>query len=439
MTAIQRRQMLRASGLTVGAAGASRWFSPLARALEADPQRKRRVILLWMAGGPSQTDTFDLKPGHENGGPFQEIQTPSADLRISEHLPGLARMGDRLAVVRGLSTKEGDHSRGTQLMRTGHPPTPVTKHPAIGAALAKELTDAAAAIPGYVSIAPSQGFGGSGFGPGYLGPRYAPLYVTDGGSEYGPSAASSGANGFALLKVESIQPADGITAIQTAKRLELWKQLQTRFVKDHPGASPLAHQTVYKSAVDLMQSDAATAFDLDQEDVETRTRYGKGAFGQGCLMARRLIEQGVSFVEVSLGGWDTHSNNFEQIQELSGQLDAGWTSLMRDLDERGLLDLTTILWMGEFGRTPQINSQAGRDHFPQAWSCVFAGGGIEGGQAYGRTSNDGRSVEDGKVGVTDVLATLCSAVGVDPRTMNQEPSGRPLPIVDGQAIQELLS
>jgi uncharacterized protein (DUF1501 family) len=190
----------------------------------------------------------------------------------------------------------------------------------------------------------------------------------------------------------------------------------------------------------------AAAFDLSQEKAEARERYGKGVFGQGCLLARRLIEQGVPFVEVSLTsssagsyGWDTHANNFEAVKELSAELDSGWASLLADLEDRGLLERTTIVWMGEFGRTPQINGAAGRDHFPKAWSCVLAGGGIAGGQSYGRTSDDGTSIADNPVEVTDVLATLCAALGVPPETENDSNTGRPIKIVNGVPIDALLS
>ena len=177
-----------------------------------------------------------------------------------------------------------------------------------------------------------------------------------------------------------------------------------------------------------------------------RDAYGRGRFGQGCLMARRLIEEGVSFVEVTLGsvgdgifGWDTHQNNFTAVKALSAELDAGWGTLMKELSERGLLDSTTILWIGEFGRTPKINPQGGRDHFPAAWSCVFAGGGIKGGQAYGKTSDSGEEVTEGKVDVPDILATLCSAVGVDPTTQNVSEQGRPIKLAEGAAIKEILA
>jgi hypothetical protein len=202
---------------------------------------------------------------------------------------------------------------------------------------------------------------------------------------------------------------------------------------------------VYEHAVGLMNSRDAQAFNLDEEPDDVRSAYGNSVFGQGCLLARRLIERGVPFIEVSLGtnsggvGWDTHSDNFNQVKQLSGMLDAGWATLMKELAERGLQDSTTILWMGEFGRTPAINRNAGRDHFPAAWSCVLAGGGIAGGQAYGRTSSNGLEVEDGKVGAEDVLATLCEALGVPSKTRQMSNLGRPIPICEGTPIRSVLA
>jgi hypothetical protein len=194
-----------------------------------------------------------------------------------------------------------------------------------------------------------------------------------------------------------------------------------------------------------MNSEQAKAFDLTQEPETLREEYGQSVFGQGCLLARRLIENGVSVVEVSLGttssgvGWDTHSNNFPAVRDLSAELDAGWATLMRDLKDRGLLESTTILWMGEFGRTPRINENTGRDHFPAAWSAVLAGGGIKGGQAYGQTSEDGMSVVDGQISVMDLLATLGEAVGIGAYAENRHPNGRPIPISDGLAVDEVLA
>ncbi|MCA9110106.1 MAG: DUF1501 domain-containing protein, partial [Planctomycetaceae bacterium] len=350
---MKRRDWLRTAGLGIGGLSMSGWFPLLANELADDPRRHRHCILLWMNGGPTQTDTFDMKPGHENGGEFQEIETNVPGLRFSEHFPRLAQQADKLAIVRGLSTKEGDHSRGTHLMRTGHPPAGIIRHPSIGSALAKELGDDTLALPRYVSIAPYRSFNQEAYGPGYLGPRYGPLVV--GETDRGNVAAPTGGDGYATLKVSSVQPADGVSEEQMSHRLELWNRMQQRFLHTHPGTSPVAHQTVYRSAVNLMQSEAANAFRLEDESEEVREKYGKGLFGQGCLMARRLIEQGVAFVEVSLNGWDTHSNNFEQVAGLSQQVDNGWASLMEDLEDRGLLETTTIIWMGEFGRTPKIN------------------------------------------------------------------------------------
>jgi hypothetical protein len=194
-----------------------------------------------------------------------------------------------------------------------------------------------------------------------------------------------------------------------------------------------------------MNSDDAKAFDLSGEPEKLRESYGSTVFGQGCLMARRLIEKGVPFVEVSLGtnsggvGWDTHSDNFNAVSQLSKTLDDGWGTLMQDLQDRGLLETTTILWMGEFGRTPAINSNAGRDHFPNAWTCALAGGGIAGGQAFGKTSDDGTNVVDGKIGVQDLLSTLCKALELGSSPANMSPGGRPIPIAEGDVIEEVLA
>jgi len=431
-------------GATVGV-GASGWFRAFADQLAADPQRRRHCILLWMSGGPSQTDTFDLKPNHKNGGEFKEIETSAPGLRFSEHLPKLATMGDKLAVIRSLSTKEGDHGRGTFLMRTGHPPMGPIRYPSIGSSLSNQLGQGGAGLPGYVSVGPFRVFNQDAFGPGFLGPRFGPLIV--GASDMpGSRVVQRGNNGqpapFPELKVQSLQRAAGITEARMNKRLEIWKRLQADFLATRSEGAPKMHNTVYEGAVRLMGSEDANVFDLAGEPEEVREEYGRTVFGQGCLLARRLVERGVPFIEVSLGGgagWDTHSDNFNQVSNLSRDLDAGWATLMKDLDQRGLLESTTILWMGEFGRTPSINANAGRDHFPAAWSCVLGGGGIAGGQSYGKTSEDGNEVVDGKVGVADVLATLCQALGVPPDTMQMSNIGRPLPVAEGTPIKAILS
>lgn len=441
MSPVDRRRFLQAASVGAFGAVAAGWQSALASRL-AQERKSRHVILLWMVGGPAQTDTFDMKPGHPNGGEFKEIQTATPGLRFSEHLPKLAAMSDKLAILRGLSTKEGDHGRGTYLMRTGHQPMGPVQFPSIGSSLSKQLADEEADMPSYVSISPFRQFNQAAYGPGFLGPKFAPLMVGDFNS-----LPPTSQEGFAELRVDDLNPPSGVTAAQVQARQRIWARMEEKFVAERPSAATIAHQTVYQRAIRLMQSSAAECFDLTKEPDGVREAYGKGRFGQGCLMARRLIEKGVSFVEISLGspadvgtiGWDTHQNNFEQVKRLSAELDAGWSMLMKDLEERGLLESTTILWMGEFGRTPRINPQGGRDHFPAAWTTVLAGGGIKGGQAFGKTDEGGEEVVEGKIDVPDLLATLCKAAGVDPSTENISEVGRPIKIAEGTPVREVLA
>ncbi len=442
MTAMNRRQLLQTAGMGILGYSASGWLPQLAAEVADNPQRRRQCVLLWMSGGPSQTDTFDMKPGHANGGEFQEIATSASGLRFSEHLPKLALHADKLAPVRSLSTQEGDHDRGTYMMRTGYQPRGPVRYPSIGASLAKELGDTSETSLNFVSISPYRTLNPAAYGSGFLGPKHAPLTV--GAVDNGPVEAPG--EGYAELRVDDLEPARGVGKAQQTKRLELWRMIQNGFLATHRTASPIAHHTVYRKALNLMDSEVSKAFDVSQESDAVRDAYGRGRFGQGCLMARRLIERGVAFVEVSLGslnaaaaGWDTHQNNFNSVKALSQQLDSGWASLMTDLQDRGLLENTTILWLGEFGRTPVINNNGGRDHFPRAWTCVFGGGGIRGGQAYGKTSADGGEVVDGKAQEGDVLATLCAALGVPPDHENISEQGRPIKITEGTPITEILA
>ncbi|GAA4455468.1 DUF1501 domain-containing protein [Novipirellula rosea] len=437
-----RRRMLQSMAAGFGSVSASGWFPGLAQALANDPNRRRHCILLWMSGGPSQTDTFDMKPNHENGGEFKEIQTAVPGLRFSEHLPKLAAMSDKLAIMRGLSTKEGDHGRGTYLMRTGYKPMGPIQYPCIGSSLANQLAEEKMTLPSNVSIGTYRAFNQDAFSPGFLGPRFGPLFV---GASDVPGSVSNDDDGFPSLEVQSLRRATGIDEQRMQQRLKIWQSLQSEFVSSRSAGAAGMHHEVYEGAVRLMHSDDAKAFDLSQEPKKLREAYGANVFGQGCLMARRLIQRGVPFVEVSLGtnsggvGWDTHSDNFRAVADLSQTLDDGWGTLMQDLQDHGLLESTTILWMGEFGRTPAINPSAGRDHFPNAWTSVLAGGGIAGGQSYGKTSEDGTNVVDGKIGVQDLLSTLCSALGLGSAPSNMSPSGRPIPISEGTVIKDVLA
>ncbi|HZT82700.1 MAG TPA: DUF1501 domain-containing protein, partial [Gemmataceae bacterium] len=219
--------------------------------------------------------------------------------------------------------------------------------------------------------------------------------------------------------------------------------LSTPAERESAGSAAQAHTATYKKGFDLTVSPLRTVFEIDKEPAKVITEYGgrQNGFGMGCLLARKLVEKGVTCVEIDLGGWDTHANNFDQVKRLSEVLDPAWGTLMEDLQDRGLLDSTLIVWMGEFGRTPKINRQNGRDHFPNAWSTVLAGGGIKGGQAVGRTSKDGMAVEERPVSTQDFLATICRALGIDPLKQNMSNVGRPIRIVDRSAdpIAEVLS
>jgi hypothetical protein len=421
----------------------SGWLERLASAAATSPERKRACILLWMNGGPSQMDTFDLKPGHANGGPYKEIATAAPGMKFSEHMPRLAKQAKHLAVVRSMSTKEGDHSRATYYLRTGYLPQGPVQYPPIGSTLSKELGSLESSLPGFVSIAPVPFISPAAFTPGFLGPEYAPLIVGNQGFGFGNTPDYD-----KLLKVEDLQPPADVKAAQVDSRIELLQGLQRDFVAKHPGVPALSHQSAYERAVRLMRTAASKAFDLHEEDPKLRDRYGRNLFGQGCLLARRLVERGVPFIEVTLSSapgapnnWDTHQQNFEQVKKLCEVLDPAWATLLEDLSQRGLLDTTLVVWMGEFGRTPQINPQGGRDHFPNAWSTVLAGGGIKGGVVHGKTSPDGMTVKDNPVSVPNFLATVAKAVGVDPTKQNMSNVGRPIRIADAgsKPIREVLS
>jgi hypothetical protein len=442
---LSRRDLLKLSAAGVLGSCVSGWFEHLAAAAAPHSGRKKSCILLWMNGGPSQMDTFDLKPGHANGGPFKTVKTTAPGLEISEHLPKIAQFGDKMAVIRSMTTKEADHSRATFLMRTGYVPIGPIQYPPLGPIVARELGKEDAALPNCVAIAPVRFFSPAAYGPGFLGPKYAPLVV----GENAPFVNQQrGANNFdAALKVQDIDPPADVDREHASLRIDLLQEMEKEFVARHPGVSTQSHRTAYDRAVRLMKTAANKAFNLEDEKPAVRDAYGRTLFGQGCLLARRLIERGVPFVEVTLAGvnggtagWDTHNNNFVQVKALSEVLDTAWAALMTDLKERGLLDSTLIIWMGEFGRTPRIVTQrTGRDHWPNSWSTVLAGGGIKGGQAYGKTSADGMEIKENPVSVADFMATICKALGIDPEKQNNSNVGRPIRIADkgGKPIKEV--
>ena len=447
-----RRDLLKLSAAGVVGFSMSGWLETLASQAAADPRRRKSCILLWMSGGPSQIDTFDPKPDHVNGGPFRAIATSVTGIRISEHLPQLSTQLRDIAIIRSMSTQEMDHGRASHLLRTGYLPQGALQYPTLGSLVSRELGAADNPLPNFVSIAPYRLFNQDAYGSGFLGPMHAPLTVADAG----PNGVPPGPNGdhSTALRVQNLAPAAGVQRPQVAGRIRLLEEMERDFAAPRPGVISESHRAAYDRAARLMLSPAGRAFDLDQEPNRIRDLYGRNLFGQGCLLARRLIERGVAFVEVSLGtfgggnagaeayAWDTHNDNFNIVRRLSEMLDSAWATLMIDLRARGMLDSTLIVWMGEFGRTPVINPQAGRDHYNQAFSAVLAGGGIRGGQVIGATSRDGMTIEaNRRTSVPDLLATVFRALGIDPTRQILSNVGRPIRIVDGSAwpIQTLLS
>jgi hypothetical protein len=425
----------------------SGWLQALADDAAAHPQRKRSCILLWMNGGPSQMDTFDLKPGHANGGTFKEIATSVPGIKISEHLPKVARHMKDMVLVRSMRTKEADHGRATYYLRTGHTPGGPVHYPTLGSLFSKELDQSGAELPGFVSIAPYRFFSPAAYGPGFLGPQYAPLVVGEGQQSLFPVPGQR-TNYEDALKVQDLALPDGVSAERAAARIDLLRAMQEDFVQKRSATPSESQRSAYQRAVTLMRSRATKAFDLDEEPKKLRDQYGRDLFGQGCLLARRLIERGVPFVEVSLAtvanltlGWDTHINNFDAVRQLSETLDPAWSTLIGDLKQRGMLETTLVVWMGEFGRTPKINGSRGRDHWANSWTTVLAGGGIKGGQVVGKTSADGMEVKDRPVGVEDFLATIAMALGIDIKKQNNSNVGRPIRIVEPTArpLQEVLA
>jgi hypothetical protein len=373
-----------------------------------------------MQGGPSHMDTWNLKPESEkNGGPFKPIATSAEGVRISEHLPNVAKQMKHLNIIRSLDSKEGNHDRGTYMMHTGWTPNPTVVHPSFGSVCSYELGERLENfdLPHCISI------NNPGMGAGFLGMAHAPFFVQN------PNQP-----------IANLEPPKDVNPMRMGRRLQMLGMVEDNFVRQGRGQGGIDHKAVYAKTIRMMNSRLMKAFNVKDEPESVREAYGKGTFGSGCLMARRLVEQGVTFVEVALGGWDTHTNAFETLStRLLPELDKGMGSLVADLAQRGLLDSTMIVWMGDFGRTPRINQNAGRDHWPRSWSMVIGGGGMKGGQAIGDTDKDGIDIVDRPVGVMDVVATMTKTMGINLATQYTTPRGRPMKIVDGGApIKELV-
>ncbi|MDB4933087.1 MAG: hypothetical protein JWP87_59 [Labilithrix sp.] len=410
---LTRRDLLRA-GVTSGLGlVVSRW---LERSALADAPgtgtgtgtgRAKSVILLYMNGGPSHIDTWDPKTG-KVAGPAKAIKTSVPGVMISEHMPRLARLADKLAIVRGMTSKEGNHQRAQYLLRTGYSPNPTVAHPSLAAWVAKRFGEPSTGLPGSVSL------GGPSIGAGFFGVQYGPFVVQTPGQlpqnvGYGP----------------------GVDDARFEARKSLLDGIESSFAAQTGDAKVDGRRQLYGKADRLMHATSLKAFDASEEPEAVRAAYGDTPFGRGCLTAARLVASGVRFVEVTLDGWDTHQDVFGRTKRLMGILDPAMSGLLEDLQRRGLADSTLVVWMGDFGRTPNINGNDGRDHFPNAWSAVLAGAGIRGGVVHGETDAQGAKVVKDAVTVPNLLATIATTLGLDPADMVQSPAGRPIALTDG--------
>lgn len=376
------------------------------------------VIVLWLAGAPSQFETFSPKPKSKNGGGTKAIHTNIAGIEIAENLPLLSQQMDKITLIRSLTSKEGNHVRASYLMHTSYPPTGVVKHPSFGAITAKELGGAKEFdLPYFVSIS------GPSYSAEFLGKEFSPFVIKD-----------------VKKPLQNINKYANINDSRFNERVKLLNEIDDNFYKEKGLDDIKEHKIIYDKSVKMMNSPLIKAFDIGEESDILKQAYGDNDFGKGCLMARRLIETGVKFVEVTLDGWDTHTDNFTRSANLAKKLDPAFASLVQDLSQKGMLDKTLVLCLGEFGRTPGINANDGRDHYPDAFACAIAGGGIRGGRVYGETNDDGNQIISNPVPPENLFATLSHQLGIDYNKVNYSPVGRPLKYVNnGSVIEELVN
>jgi hypothetical protein len=380
----------------------------------------KSLVVLWMSGGPPSIDIWDMKPGAATAGEFKPIQTAASGIEICEHMPAVARQMKHLSLVRALVTNEGDHARGRQLMHTARVPSPIVNFPSIGSVASYVLAPKEASLPGFIAI------GRPADGPGFLGMNYAPFTVQNPGQppENIRLPASLGAEAEQVARIR--------------RRRDLFDTVEAGFVQARHGEAAAAHRDVYKKAFDLVDSKEGKVFDLKGEKPGTVEEYGANGFGRGCLLARRLVEAGVTCVEVDLGGWDLHQGIFPALKnERLPVLDKAMGALVKDLVARGLWKNTVLVWMGEFGRTPRINQNAGRDHWARCWAVALGGGALQGGRAVGETDGEGMAVKGDAYSVGDLFATLYKGLGLDPAHQIRDNLGRPMPIAEGKPIEAL--
>jgi hypothetical protein len=408
---VSRRNFLHYVSAGAAAAGVLNFHDLMTvQAAELRKQGKS-LILLWMQGGPSQMETFDPKPGTENGGPTEAIDTAVPGIRIAKGWEATAEAMQDIALIRSMTNREGEHARATYQLHTGYIPTGTVKHPSLGCAIAKEIAPPDHDLPSVVTI--GQAFGAGGLqGAGFLGVDYEPFLVQRAGQ----------------------LPQNVAVATDTPRynrRLGLLGNLEDDFATRGGEQAVSDHKKLYEKTKRLVLSPDVKAFEFGGESQQTISSYGNSEFGRGCLLARRLVESGVTFVEVRLGNWDTHDDNFNRVGTLAQQGDPAMGALIGDLKQRGLLDNTLVVWMGEFGRTPRGLMRGGRDHYPRVFNAAIAGCGIRSGQVIGESTADGMAVKNDPVTVPDLFSTICKTLNVNPATENISPLGRPMKIVDG--------
>lgn len=377
----------------------------------------KRVIYLYMGGGMSHLDTLDVKPGAETQGPTKAINTSADGVQISEYLPKLARHAHHAAIINSLTSTTGAHQQGNYLQHTSYEMRGTIKHPAMSAWALKYMGRDNGTIPPSVVI----GGGSRHPGAGFFESSFAPVSIGD------PTKG--------LQNVKSRMEEDDF-----AYRMTLSDKLSSEFRENYGRKDVRAYTSMYEDAVRLMKSPDLEAFDISREPESVREAYGTDRFGQGCLLARRLAENGVRFIEVSLGGWDTHQGNFIRVPERCDILDRGLATLISDLEKRGMLDDTIIALATEFGRTPRINQNVGRDHYPKVFSGMLVGGGIKGGQRFGASNETGEVVAEKKVMIPDFNATIAYALGLPLNQVLYSPSKRPFTVAHkGSPLVELFS
>ncbi len=396
----------------------AQWLDPRIAMAQGGPKPKAKAcILLWMNGGPSHLETFDPKPGAATGGPTKAIKTNVPGIEISQNLPQLAEQADKLAIVRGMTSKEGNHVRAQYLMHTGYAPNGQLAHPSFGSWVSSELGDPKLDLPHFVSIS------GPSIGAGFLGVQHGPFVVQN-----------------PTLPPQNVAYARNVDTERFKVRTQALNILESGFAAETGDAKVKGRRDVYGKAIRMMHSPRLKAFDLTDEPEALKKAYGDTNFGRGCLVARRLVETGVKFVEVVLDGWDTHQDNFNRVARNCGTFDPPMAALIKDLSDRGMLDSTLVVWMGEFGRTPRINANEGRDHYPQAWNAALAGGGIRPGIVHGQTDGEGAKVVDKPVIVPDFFATIATLLGMSPDKAVMTPVGRPIAITEkGSPVKELIA